>query len=125
MSARSLPYLLGGAIMVSLLTVPAPASAHTGLTTSSPGDGARLDVMPKQVVLELSDPVAEPAYVVVADSAGRRVNSKVVRIDGKKVSSAIVEPAPAGAYLLSFRVVSADAHVITDTVRFSVTGSRA
>ena len=123
MSARFPWSLLSGTVMVFLFAVPLPASAHARLTESSPTDGAKLTALPKKVVLKLSDPVAKPAYVVVSDAKGRRVNSESIRVAGRKVSSVIVESARAGAYTMSYRIVSADAHVVTGTVRFSLTQS--
>lgn len=118
---KSLPVILTGAFLAVLSWTPQSASAHAELASSDPRDGASLKTMPDEVVLELSEQVKEPAFVAVANKQGRRVNSQTVAVDGRKVSSAIVRPSKAGSYTVSYRIVSADAHVVSGTLSFVVT----
>ena len=118
---RSLPRLLAAAAVSVFVLTPQHASAHAELASSVPRDGATLATMPGEVVLELSEQVRKPAFVAVTDADGRRVGTGPVKVDGRKVSSEIAEPTKAGAYTVSYRIVSADAHAVTGSVRFSVT----
>ena len=122
---RSLTRLLALATMLVLALSSQPASAHAHLASSVPRDRSTLATMPNRVVLELSEQVKSPAFVAVTNADGSRVNSETVKVDGREVSSAIVKPTKAGAYTMTYRIVSADAHVVTGTVKFSVTHASA
>ena len=118
---KILPRLLAVTVVSVTVLIPQHASAHAHLASSVPRDGATLTTMPSEVVLKLSEQVREPAFVAITDEDGRRINSGPVKVDGRKVTSGIAGPARAGAFTVSYRIVSADAHSVTGTVKFSVT----
>ncbi|NRQ51752.1 copper resistance CopC family protein [Aeromicrobium stalagmiti] len=99
---------------------PSAAFAHAELVSSNPAGDATLQVMPVQVSLTMNEPVQMPSFVEVTSSDGTRINSYKVTVEGDTVTTAITQSAPAGAYRMSYEIVSADEHPISGTINFSV-----
>ncbi len=98
-----------------------PASAHAALEASNPDDGARLDTPPQAVTLEFTEPVsAELGGVRVYESGGDRVDAGETRTDGAVVEVDLEPDLPDGAYVVTYRVVSADGHPVQGGLVFSV-----
>lgn len=107
-------------LLVIVLTAASPAGAHAILVSSTPGDGARLDEGPAEVSLEFNEPVtADLGGLRVFDADGERVDRGSVAVDGDTISVA-VEDLDAGAYVVSYRIVSADNHPVRGGIVFTV-----
>jgi copper transport protein len=105
----------------SLLLVAAPASAHAALQASSPSDGARLDTPPDSVRLEFNEPVsAQLGGLRVFAAGGERVDEGETRAEGAVVEIDLQDDLSDGAYVATYRVVSADGHPIQGGLVFSV-----
>jgi copper transport protein len=115
--------LVAGWFLVGVLGAAA-ASAHAELLGSTPADGQRLASAPTEVVLSFTEPVTVPdSGLGVLDRAGQRVDDGSVghpagRSDQVRIG--LRPRLPAGAYLVTWRVVSADAHPIQGGVSFTV-----
>ena len=97
------------------------ASAHDQLLSSTPADGAALDIAPHDVTLEYSDSVLTVgAIVLVVDSNETNWVSDEPVIDGWKVSAQLRDDMPDGAYEIRWRVVSVDGHPISGIMSFTV-----
>ena len=111
-------------LLIAVLAVVGPASAagaHAELVRSTPANGAALDESPDEVVLVFTEPVsADLGGLRVLDADGGRVDDGAVAVDGTRVSVGIADPLPDGAYVASYRVVSADSHPIRGGIVFSV-----
>ncbi len=106
---------------VFLLVGATPAAAHAVLETSDPGDGAQLDDAPEQVTLEFTEPVsADLGGVRIYASDGDRVDVGETRTDGDVVSIDLEPDLADGAYVATYRVVSADGHPVQGGLVFSV-----
>lgn len=125
---RRLLRLLGPVLVMAaaILAVGAPpASAHAVLVDSNPRDGARVERMPTEIVLRFDEAVGVTADAGrVLDTAGHRVDGGAVRAtdNGRTVIIPIRHDAAVGnaRYLVSWRVISADSHVVTGSLRFGV-----
>ncbi|MFF5423481.1 MULTISPECIES: copper resistance CopC/CopD family protein [unclassified Streptomyces] len=117
--------LVAAALLGTLLTGAAPASAHAALTGSDPKDGAVVATAPKEVNLTFSEQVAMSADSIrVLDPAGRRVDTGEI-IDlcsGAVVRYGVALRAglPDGTYTVAWQTVSADSHPIAGAFTFSV-----
>lgn len=119
----------GGRIAAALFVVVAvassattPAWAHAVLTSSAPYDGQRLIGAPVEVRFTFDEPVnlADDATAVLTDSGGR-VDGAPTLVDGGTTVVVPLSGALAdGAYTASYRVVSADGHVVSGAIRFGV-----
>jgi methionine-rich copper-binding protein CopC len=113
---------VAGAIvgLVGVLALPTPpAAAHTGLSSSSPKDGATVQNLPGEVVLEFTEPVGEPEVEVTA-SDGTVVSDGEPEALGRTVTEPLTTDGPSGTYTIAYRVVSADGHPVSDELTFDV-----
>ncbi|HEY4279234.1 MAG TPA: CopD family protein [Conexibacter sp.] len=104
--------------------VPAAASAHAELESTSPQRGAVLQHAPAQVVFTFGEPVeGNFGSVRVFDSNGTRVDEGQPYHPGGNSHAMAVrvrQGIPHGTYTATYRVVSADSHIVSSGVVFSV-----
>jgi len=111
-------------LVVSASTVwAAPASAHASVVSSSPGDGSRVEVSPASLSFELNEVVGvvegSPQLI---DHDGVRHPFSAVRLEnsGRRLVLVPADGLTDGAYLATARVLSADTHVVSLSIRFTV-----
>jgi copper transport protein len=101
-----------------------PASAHVEITSSTPGDGARLAAAPSLVSVTLSENVGiQPGSIKVVDLEGHQVESGPVFQPGEVAEQVAVRlrpDLPDGSYLVEYAFVSADSHPVRGTLAFVV-----
>lgn len=123
MRAR-IPALLIAGLLLGLLLAPAPAAAHSFLRDAKPGLDAVVKRSPQRVALWFNEPVeAEFAKIAVTTRKGRRVRAaQPVPLDGTDDALAVRlhRKLPAGRYVVTWRVVSADAHIQSGEFGFRV-----
>jgi len=113
--------LLSGVTVVATAT---PAFAHAELTGSSPAQNASLAEAPQQVQLTFSEAVTLPDNpVTVAGPGGASWTAGTASIAGAVVTVPVTPSGPAGAYTLTYNVVSDDGDPITGTVQFTLTAA--
>jgi copper resistance protein C len=123
------PYRQLAARLIALATIAVcvlagmtgTASAHAGLKSSDPADGATVKQSPADIELVFTEAISRNfATVVVTGPGGKKV------VDGKpKIKSAtLTQPLTGnlenGRYTIAFRVVSADGHPITKELHFTL-----
>lgn len=123
--SRSVLALLGSsftalALLLGLTLAASPASAHAGLTSSNPEEGATLKELPSEIVLEFTEEIGTPAFVAVTDPDNRRLDDGDPVLDGATVRQRIDPATHAGLHTIAYRVVSADGHPVTGHVRVTV-----
>ncbi|MCE6997024.1 copper resistance protein CopC [Saccharothrix sp. S26] len=113
--------LVAGAVV---LGTAAPAFAHNVLVDSDPKDGSRLDAGPAAITLTFDQPV----------QAGEKFNTITVtgpegtrwEADGEPTvkNNSVVFPVrplgPAAEYTVGYRVLSADGHPVTGSLKFTL-----
>ena len=98
-----------------------PAAAHAVPVSSTPSDGAALDEPPTSVTIEFSERVSvELGGLQVLDATGERVDRGAVEVVDRSISVGVTDDLPDGAYIASYRIVSADGHPITGGIVFTV-----
>jgi methionine-rich copper-binding protein CopC len=130
--------VLGTASLLALLTLVGPVgpagatpqlppveavAAHARVVGSEPANGALLAHPPRSVALDLD---AKPATlegdpIAVWGPDGTRVDTgrPQVDLDGRRLTVGLRDGAlPAGGYLVVYRVVSGDSHLITGRLAF-------
>lgn len=119
--------LLWGLLMVAATAGPvltaAPASAHASVLTSTPADGARLDGSPSALSFDLSEPVSlveGSAQVIDADGTRYPLTEQRLEAGRQRVVLVPAQSLSDGAYLATARVISADTHVVSLSIRFTV-----
>ncbi|GIL35864.1 copper resistance CopC family protein [Phycicoccus sp. DTK01] len=119
---RRVPRLLAGVLLLLGLAVvtATPAAAHTGLESSTPADGSTLRRSPTTLVLRFADPVVPGTAVGALSGPGGRTSLRAPTVRGATVRMTLAEPAAAGRYRLTWRVVADDGHPVSGTLRFEV-----
>lgn len=115
--------LTAAAAVLAVLGLSAgPASAHAVMTSSTPGEGERLPTAPEAVTFSFNEEIEVGlGGVSVLDRDGERVDSGTTDQPAPNRASAQIEgDLEDGTYLASYRVVSADGHVISDAIVFAV-----
>jgi methionine-rich copper-binding protein CopC len=97
----------------------APAFAHSELTASMPADKASVDTAPKELMLHFSEPVRLTALAITKAGGAQQALSPLPTRSQKDFSTA--SPGLTnGQYTVSWRALSADAHVMTGQFAFAV-----
>ena len=113
--------------MFALLLGPTLGWAHAVLVRSSPAARATLTRPPERVHLWFNERL-EPAYsrASVWDAGGRQVDSADAAVDAAEPTRLTVNvPALApGTYMVKFRVLSVDGHLVESQFAFTVRAAR-
>lgn len=124
---RSLLSSLVLAILTTVLLVaaPSPANAHASVRQTTPFDGERLtsDAVPGAVTIEFTEDVSvPPGGIRVYDETGARVDTEatVPGTDAPNVAGRALAELDDGAYVATWRAVSADGHPIRGAFAFTV-----
>jgi methionine-rich copper-binding protein CopC len=106
---------LGGVWLVAALS----AQAHAHLQQVTPADGSVLEAAPAQLVLRFSEAAQLTSLTIVKDGGAQQ---KVTPLPQKPQAQIVVAlpPLAAGHYVLSWRVLSADGHVMPGQVHFTL-----
>lgn len=107
-----------GMLLLALLFVPSPATAHSTDVLTNPEDGARLASLPAEATMAFSE--APTTAAVVLRSPDGRVHQLASQIDDTVVLVRLPPNGPRGEYTLSYRVVSADGHPVSGAITFTV-----
>lgn len=118
-------WLATGVLALAALTgVAAPASAHDALLSTDPPDGATVALAPDAVGLTFSEPVVElGTAVLVLGPDGQPISAGSAVVSGAVVSQPLAPERPAGAYVVEWRVTSADGHPISGRFTFTATSA--
>ncbi|MBX3078194.1 MAG: copper resistance protein CopC [Cryobacterium sp.] len=108
----------------AVLAFAAPASAHNYYVSSTPGIDQVLTSLPDEFIVTTNDNLLELGgseggfFMEVKGPDGLYYGDGCVTVSGRSVTM----PAalgPAGDYSLSWQVISADGHTVSDTIPFS------
>jgi methionine-rich copper-binding protein CopC len=103
-----------------LLLTGGGAMAHAMLDHAEPRVGSKVATTPREVTLWFTQKL-EPAFstITVTDSAGKRVDTGGARVSGSQMSVSLRTGA-GGAYHVTWRVLSVDAHTTDGSFTFQV-----
>ncbi|MBE8517370.1 copper resistance protein CopC [Amycolatopsis sp. H6(2020)] len=108
--------------LTGLLVLAGPASAHAELKSSSPAEGASLAAPPSKVELTFEEPVTlQPDPISVTGPDGAKWAVSTPTVTDAVVSAAVTPSGPAGAYTLTYKVVSDDGDKVNAAIHFTLT----
>jgi methionine-rich copper-binding protein CopC len=114
--------ILAALTMVVLLSTIGPATAHSYLNGSNPADGALLAQAPKKVTLNFSDGVRATGLGVTAQGPDGTIGLNATATS-KKVTATWPSNTVAGRYVVTYRAVSVDGHVMSGKISFQIAES--
>lgn len=110
--------------LIAVLVAATQAQAHATVVATDPADGARLTEVPAAAIVTFSEPVGlGSGYLRVTDSTAKTVSTGDPSHpdgDGARLQATLQRGLPDGSYLISWRVVSQDSHVVAGSARFVV-----
>jgi len=112
-------------VALSLMALtPNSASAHTELVSSSPENGAVITTWPTQVSLTFSEDLQNIAgknsnVVTVHNAIAEELNAGDISVVGPTITVPVSENSTPGLVLVSYRVASADGHVVEGEYTFN------
>ncbi len=114
---------LGLELLLLSLLLPSSLWAHAYLVKSIPAQRATLYRSPAQIQLWFNERL-EPRYssFTVSAADGSLVESIKSAVDDRdtKLIFAVLKPLAPGRYLVKFRVLSVDGHVVEDQFPFTI-----
>jgi copper transport protein len=117
------PAVLLAVCLAMLCSAPA-AFGHAQMLGTSPASGATVAVQPKQVVFKFGENVGGTLGAVrVYDAAGNEVDDGDVTHpagNGHSLGVGLKSGLPAGTYTATYRVISADTHIVYGGLVFNV-----
>jgi len=121
------PIALAGVVLAAFalgllaIATASPAAAHAVLQSTTPVDRAALDAAPSEVTLVFSESVSAPLGAVRAfDGDGARVDEGDLAIADGTLRLGLRGGLGDGAYVVTYRVISQDAHPISGAFTFTV-----
>jgi copper transport protein len=113
-------FIVAALLGACVLAGPGEVRAHAVLIETAPSDGEQLVEPPSEIVLRFNDPVA-PIAVRVLDGEGQSVIAPgAVETHDTTLRIRLDEPLGRGAYVVSYRVASQDAHAVAGSFVFAV-----
>ena len=113
--------LLAAMATMTLVAIPALASAHVELISSSPEAGANLDTAPTEVLVTFDDELdPDHSTFTVTDADGNEVGTGQVdlTVADRNVLRGDVSISDPGVYTVSYAVAGVDGHEIDGTFSF-------
>jgi copper transport protein len=111
--------LLATCVWLGCALGAAPALAHAVLLGTDPADRDVLAAVPATIALRFNEPV-RLVVLRLLDASGRVVAEAPAGGDDALVTLAVPRTLAAGNYVMTYRVISADAHAIAGALVFAV-----
>jgi methionine-rich copper-binding protein CopC len=111
-----IPSLLSGVVLIAFAVT---AHAHAHLLTSSPAADSVITTSPPALVLNFSE-AAQLAALSIQKGSDPLQKLKPPRTDAAAQISVPLPPLTPGVYTLTWRVLSADGHVVSGALRFTL-----
>jgi copper transport protein len=116
--------VLLAALMFALLLSPSAAWAHAQLVGTSPQSGATVRVQPSEVIFRFGEQVGGMLGAVrVYDAQGSEVDDLNVSHPGgdpRRIGVGLRSHLPDGTYTATYRVISADTHIVYGGLVFNI-----
>lgn len=109
---------------VGVLALAAGAQAHTHLKQSTPAEGSVLTTPPSNIVLTFSEAARVTALTLQKDGEAKQKLAPLPTAAAQQVTVAAPALAP-GKYVVNWRVVSDDDHVMSGALHFTVAAAPA
>ncbi len=116
-----IPSLLCG---IAMITLAVTAHAHAHLLKSSPADNSEIVTSPPNLVLNFSE-AAQLAALSIQKGSDPQRKLKPPLTDAAAQISVPLPPLTPGVYTISWRVLSADGHVMSGALRFTLSADHA
>ncbi len=114
---------VGSTLVIILLMVPVSSWGHAYLVKSSPARRAVLSTPPTRVVLWFNERLeAQFSQLSIWNAEGQQVDGGDVQVgpDDRKRLSVGIPTLPPGSYIVKYRVLSVDGHIVEADYPFTI-----
>jgi len=118
-----LEWTLRGVLLAGALLSGTLVQAHAHLQTAVPADGSVISAPPATIVLSFSEPARLTALWIQKDGGPKQKLGSLPGEPARRISVAMPHLAP-GSYVVSWRVVGPDSHVVPGQIRFTLSDRR-
>jgi len=118
-----LEWTLRGLLLAGALLSGTLVQAHAHLQTAVPADGSVISAPPATIVLSFSEPARLTALWIQKDGGPKQKLGSLPSEPARRISVAMPHLAP-GSYVVSWRVVGPDSHVVPGQIRFTLSDRR-
>ena len=116
--------MIRGITVLAGLLVAFNALAHTKLATSVPAADASVPALVAEIVLEFAGNVRLTAVTLTDTSGAEKMLGALPKDVAERFVIAVEEqPLPLGEYVITWRAVGADTHVISGEIRFTASAT--
>jgi methionine-rich copper-binding protein CopC len=112
------------AVAAAAALAAAAAQAHTALKSSSPAEGASAAAPVKEIVLEFGTDVRLTAVTLTAADGAKQAVGDVPATIAARFALPVRDELGPGQYVVTWRAVGGDTHVVAGEIRFTVTAPR-
>ncbi|XKE94512.1 copper resistance protein CopC [Metaplanococcus flavidus] len=102
-----------------LLFLPVTAHAHSGLSSSTPAEGATLEGSPEEIQFLFESPIQQ-GDMTIKDEAGNTIKVADINFSEMELTGQLADELPNGAYTVDWSAISQDSHEITGTLTFTI-----
>ncbi len=107
------------AIAFLLLFLPVTAHAHSGLSSSTPAEGATLEGSPEEIQFLFESPIQQ-GDMTIKDEAGNTIKVADINFSEMELTGQLADELPNGAYTVDWSAISQDSHEITGILTFNI-----
>jgi len=115
--------MIRGFTLLTGLLLAVNALAHTELTASVPAAHASVRELVTEIVLEFAGDVRLTAVTLTDASGAEKMLGALPRDAAERFVIAVVEPLPPGEYVITWRAVGADTHVVSGEIPFTASAT--
>ena len=108
------------ATLILLFAFSSTASAHTGLTSSSPADGEEITEDIHEIVLEFNTKIETISTVKVFNENKEEIIVRNTQVSDNVMTGGFMSPLDNGTYTVEWKIIGADGHPIQGTYSFMV-----
>jgi copper resistance protein C len=112
--------LVLGLMVAGILLLPTSADAHTELVEATPAPGATVRGPVDGVRLVFAEPVVADLTVVAVTTGAVALDVGRPVVSGTGVEVTVGLPQPPGSYVVAYRTVSSDGHLVTGSFTFGL-----
>jgi methionine-rich copper-binding protein CopC len=112
--------------LATLLLNPTSAAAHSGVVSSNPAEGERLQKLPTEISITFSEELLVISdrtinTVTLANVDGTEVSLTDIKVEGNLLTAKVpTGEYPSGRYEMAYRIISADGHEVSAVITFSL-----
>lgn len=107
-------------ILVLFVVQPFSVSAHTSLKNSNPAEGEVIKGDLTKIRLNFDTAIEKTSTVELKTAQGDVISLEKPLIIGNEWSTAVQQKLESGTYLIRWKLISEDGHLVEGTIRFDV-----